>query len=137
MSLRNCPRCGKLFVYTTKTLCPSCFCEDENDFELVREYVWEHRGCSALEVQEATGVALDKIMRYLRQGRLEAKYMSSELLFCESCGVPIDQGRFCPPCTERLVKGFKGKELPVQPQETAVKTAEKNKMHLANRFKRK
>lgn len=138
MDLRNCSRCGKLFVYITQRVCPACVAEDEKEFEIVREYVWEHRGCSAIEVHEATGVSMDKILQFLREGRLEAQYLGEALLFCETCGDQIDQGRFCSKCADNLVKGFKGQQMPKEPAyKKTGKTTKSERMFLADRIRKR
>jgi flagellar operon protein (TIGR03826 family) len=137
VDLRNCPRCGRLFTYISKNLCPVCIEEDEKEFKKVKEYVWAHRGCSAVEVHEATGVSLEKILNYLREGRLEARGLKGPLLFCESCGEPIDQGRFCPKCSDQLVRGLKGEENSKKPSYSTGSGKEKNKMYLADRIIRR
>lgn len=65
--LRNCRRCGKLFVYTGIPLCRQCIDEDEEIFEKVKEYIESHPKCTTIEVAEALDVPMEKILQFLRR----------------------------------------------------------------------
>lgn len=57
MNLRNCPQCGKLFVYNIRNLCPECIKKDEKDFGCVRDYLYNHPRATIEEISEETGVS--------------------------------------------------------------------------------
>ena len=97
MEVVNCPRCGKMFTKMRDPLCKECMKEEEDLFQKVREYLDENPNTSLPEVAEATGVSTKKIMRYVREGRLEAsQYVGG--VTCERCGKPIKLGRYCEKC---------------------------------------
>ncbi len=105
--IRNCPRCGKIFTYITRPICPRCVEEEENEFKVVKEYIYDNPGASIPQVSEETGVALDKIMRFLREERLEIKSENNNLILeCERCGRAISSGRFCENCKGDINKDF-------------------------------
>ncbi|WP_245984897.1 hypothetical protein [Biomaibacter acetigenes] len=52
MELRNCPVCGKLFVYTVRNLCPECAKKDEENFEKVRQYLYDVPQATLEEIAE-------------------------------------------------------------------------------------
>jgi predicted amidophosphoribosyltransferase len=94
--LRNCRRCGKLFVYTGNILCAQCIKEDEETYERVRKYIEEHSRSTTVEVAAALDIPVDKILQYLREGKLELSSENASItLGCERCGKPITTGRFC------------------------------------------
>lgn len=101
--LRNCSKCGRLFGYVGKPICSYCAGEEEDEFGKVKEYLYDNPGSTVFEVSEATGVGTDKIMRFLKEERLQ---VSSEnpntLLECEKCSRPISTGRFCKNCKNDL-----------------------------------
>ena len=70
MDLRNCPICGKLFVFMTRNMCPDCIKKEDEEFDLVREYINEHAEATIDEVSEATGIPPSKILKFLKEGRL-------------------------------------------------------------------
>ncbi|QZY54323.1 TIGR03826 family flagellar region protein [Crassaminicella profunda] len=107
--IRNCKECGKLFQYNgISKICPRCRRKDEDAFKAVREYIYENTGATLTEVSEETGVDEDKILRFLREGRLEIIGENSALLLeCERCGKAIRTGRFCDECAQELKNGLK------------------------------
>lgn len=116
MELKNCARCGQLFLYTgVRNICPDCVAEEEKEFELVKQYLWDHPKASLTEVSEGTGVKEERILRYLREGRISLADGSGIKLKCEICGAEIEYGRICAKCAKSLgldgsYSGNKGKE---------------------------
>ena len=104
MSVANCPRCGKVFLKMGAPICEQCEKEEEVMFEEVRKFIDEHKEATVEEICEGTGVTVNKLMKYMRDGKLEAvtKADGSGLLHCESCNKPITKGRYCDSCIVRL-----------------------------------
>jgi flagellar operon protein (TIGR03826 family) len=106
--IRNCPRCGKLFSYVRSPICPLCQEKDEEEYKVVKEYIYEHPGVNITIVAEETGVSVEKILRFLREERLELVSDSDNLILeCERCKVPIRTGRYCEKCKNELANSFK------------------------------
>lgn len=105
--LRNCPQCGRLFAYQGRNLCKKCQEEEENEYLVVRRYVREHPGATVFEVAEETGVEEEKILQFLRDGRLQSKGLTA-VLECERCGQKISSGRYCQQCIKELDSQIKG-----------------------------
>lgn len=97
MPLANCKECGRLFVKVTSDICPDCQRKEEEEFNLVKEYLKNHPNANLSEIMEATGVSENRISKFIRIGRLSIKPT------CEACGKPIDSGRFCPECRLKLL----------------------------------
>ena len=57
MKLRNCPQCGKLFVYSHRNLCPECLKKDEQDFDTVRDFLYDNPQASLEEISEETRIS--------------------------------------------------------------------------------
>ena len=55
MDVRNCKRCGKIFNYMGSAVCNNCLRQEQEDFEKVREYLFQHPNSTAAEVSEAVG----------------------------------------------------------------------------------
>ncbi|MGE5398730.1 MAG: TIGR03826 family flagellar region protein [Chitinophagales bacterium] len=101
--LRNCPQCDRLFTYLGVNLCPACIDQEEVVFKMVRTYVRDHPGATIFDTAEATGVDEEKILHYLREGRLVSNGIkASAMLRCERCGKEVDEGRFCKECAYEL-----------------------------------
>lgn len=131
--IRNCKQCGKLFQYTgVSKICPKCAREDEELFKIVKEYLYDHPGANIMEVSEETGVEEDRILRYLRQGKLEISGEGGSLILdCERCGKAIRTGRFCDACAHEieveLKSGFTRVDKPKQLEKDRMFTAEMKK----------
>jgi flagellar operon protein (TIGR03826 family) len=136
--LRNCSKCGRLFGYTGNPLCSFCLEEEEDEYVIVRDYLYDNPGSSAAEVSEATGVDTEKIMRFLREERLQISSENQNMLLeCESCGKPIVTGRFCHKCKDNLKNALRkefGLDKPAAPPEDDYKLRpDKEKMYTATR----
>ena len=102
MGLTNCKRCGKLFNLQGHTVCSNCRAKDADDFSKIWEYMSTHPGVTILELSRETGVEPSVITRFLREGRLTTDSRESGDLLCESCGSPINEGRYCNKCAQQL-----------------------------------
>ncbi|BCN29707.1 MerR family transcriptional regulator [Anaeromicropila herbilytica] len=110
--IRVCPRCGKMFCYMgiDKAICNKCKEEDEAEFNKVKEYVYNNSDATIMQVSKDTGVRVNRIKTYLREGRLMIPESSPIFLNCELCGTSIRYGRYCRECAESLSSEMK-KEL--------------------------
>ncbi|WP_078666084.1 MULTISPECIES: hypothetical protein [Carboxydocella] len=111
MELKNCEECGKLFMSAGALRCPECLDREEAIFSRIRDYVWEHPGVTVDDVVRELGVKPEKVLAYLREGRLAIKGLT-----CQRCGAPINMGRICQRCAKELeqnvnrtIKGHKAK----------------------------
>lgn len=121
--LTNCLKCGKLFMTYGRDVCPACVEAEENAYELVKKYIDTHPGCSVQEVAVETGVPVEKIFKYLREGSLISSNLeASEEIACISCGKPIPGGRLCEVCAKKMSDDIAKVTKPVenQPQKKSV-----------------
>ncbi len=130
-NLRNCSQCGRLFPYQGRNICGKCLEKEEDEFQLVRKYVRDHPGSGVLEVAEETKVEEDKILQFLRDGRLQSKGLTTSLA-CERCGAVISSGRWCEKCASQVKAEIQGAAptKPAQPEKPLTKTKVKDRMHL-------
>ncbi|HHY71384.1 MAG TPA: MerR family transcriptional regulator, partial [Thermoanaerobacterales bacterium] len=97
------PQCGKLFVYSHRNLCPECLKKDEQEFDLVRDFLYDNPQASLEEISEATGISTKNILEYLKEGRLMLRNDNVNILLsCELCGEPILSGRMCEKCSGKF-----------------------------------
>ncbi|MDK2883205.1 MAG: hypothetical protein PWP58_1541 [Bacillota bacterium] len=138
MEVRNCPRCGKVFVYTGFNLCPACRREEEELFDRVEAFLRSHPGANLEEVAEGTGIAKEIILDFIRSGRLVTTLKSEGALRCEICGRPIDQGRICKECAGQLKQGLvreRAQQAPFQRKEGA--SRREHRLHIADLLREK
>jgi len=108
MEMRNCPRCGKIFAYVRTNLCPACAQKDEEEFKIVRNFIAKNPGVDIITVSQETGVEEEKIIRYLKEGRIYNASPNTKIkIECELCGALIPHGRYCNACIEKLTKGLR------------------------------
>lgn len=107
MAIKNCPKCKKIFSPVGgSVICPECVKAEEEEFEKVRTYLRDNRGADINVVSDETGVSTKKILKYLREGRLEVSEGMADFLKCEKCGVPIRSGQYCRACSEKVSKNL-------------------------------
>lgn len=129
--LRNCIRCGKVFAYTYNPVCNKCLEQEEEEFKRVKEYIYENPGSTAYEVSEATGVSVEKIMKFLREERLELSSENANLLLeCESCGRPIKSGRYCEECKNQIANEMKREFGLSQKKQEYIRATGKERMYV-------
>lgn len=105
--LKNCPRCGRLFMDMGKKICEVCIEKELEDEDRAAEYVREHPDAHVKEIAKETGVKETIIMRMVRQGRFMATSGVQISYPCERCGKPITNGRLCDMCNKALITEVK------------------------------
>lgn len=134
MDIRNCRKCGKVYAYDGHRICRACRKAEEEDFQRVKEYLYDNPGATVQEISDETETSVQMIMKYLREGRLQLRDENHNLILdCEKCGKPIRTGRFCERCADALEKEFKGINTPKH--ETS-KKQDKDKMYIADRHRK-
>lgn len=110
MGLVNCRECGRLFgTESDDTLCSRCRESGyESDFKKVRDYLYANPGADIEEVSEATEVERPRIMKFLREERIEIVNEENVLLNCSRCGKSIKTGRYCAACEAEVKKELSG-----------------------------
>lgn len=98
MEMVNCPRCGRIFTKMSNPICDDCVKAEEELFQTVKKYIDDNPNNTLEQVSEATGVSVRKILKYLKDGRLETTKGMGRVLKCEQCGRPIARGKFCDAC---------------------------------------
>ena len=104
-NIRNCKRCGKLFLYAGVPICPDCLGKEDEQFRKVKHYIDEHKGAGVQETSDETGVPVDVVVEFLRQGLLATGSGADGQLVCMVCKKPITRGRLCPRCEAALGAG--------------------------------
>lgn len=130
MGLKNCNRCGQVFASDRKKICSDCEQEMEENFEKVRDYIYDHGQATIPKVHEETGVSIKEIKQFIREGRL-VEYDMDISVECKRCGTDIKSGDYCSDCREELSQGLASKKKKIkQDLEGETKT---DKMHTRRR----
>lgn len=108
MVVKNCVRCGKVFTHIAGApLCSICKGKDDEDFKRIKEYLEENPGANITEVSTVLDISLNKLKRFLREGRLEVIEWNNYILDCERCGKSIKTGRYCESCNRDITMEMK------------------------------
>ncbi|MGI6633400.1 MAG: MerR family transcriptional regulator [Bacillota bacterium] len=111
--IRNCRRCGKLFVYVGVPVCEACVKKEEEQYARVRQYLDENPRAGVKETSEATEVPVEMVIEFVRKGLLVTSGGSGiEGISCAICGKRISSGRVCPKCEADLLTAT-GRSRPV------------------------
>lgn len=138
--LKNCPKCGRLYTYVNRFLCPACIEEEEQEFEQIKEYIYSHPGANTIEVAAATDIDEDKIVKFIRQGRLQSEGLAiAAQLTCDVCGVEIESGNLCPDCADKMRREFEeaGRKLQGADQTNNQDVRIKGRIYTADRMNKR
>lgn len=107
--VRNCKKCGRVFSYMGGApICPACKEADEEDFKRIKNYLYDNPGASLTQVSLELDISVEKIRRFLKDGRLEILSEEGNMfLECEICGKSIKSGRYCSNCEKDLSEELK------------------------------
>jgi uncharacterized protein len=73
VEIKNCTRCGKIFKSNGMDVCSECEKEDMKEYGKIRDYLYKHQNSSPLEINQATGVDIKLISRFLKEDRFDVK----------------------------------------------------------------
>lgn len=75
----------------------------EEDFEVVKKYLAENAGASARKVSVDTGVSIEVVTDFVRQGRIMGiQQDNGQDITCAICKRPIASGKLCIECQKAL-----------------------------------
>ena len=104
MNIIQCSICKKPFQTLGGKICGNCLERIDKDFITVRDYIYEHKNANMDTVSEETEVPKQIILHLLKEGRLIIDDPDGEsgLLTCEVCKKPINTGRMCKACQDKV-----------------------------------
>lgn len=129
MGLKNCKRCGEVFATDRKKICPDCERELEENFDKVRDYIYDHGQATIPQIHEETGVSVKEIEQFIREGRL-IEYNVDINIDCKKCGTDIQSGDYCSNCKEELSQGLSSKKKRIKED---LEEKKQGKMHTRRR----
>lgn len=132
MDIRNCAKCGRLFNYMGgPPICQACREKEEESFQVVKDYIYEHKDANMMQISNETGVSTKLIERFIKEGRLILTEDSPIFLRCEKCGKEVKTGRFCSDCSRSLSNEMRMSSTP--PKEESPSKPKSEKMRFLNK----
>ncbi|MDR5708985.1 MAG: hypothetical protein QN172_03355 [Armatimonadota bacterium] len=104
MPVVNCPRCGRLAALLLRGQCPACIEEEHAQLRRLRAYLNAHGPLPAEEIAQQTGIPLDRVLRWLREGRL---MVAEAEVRCRRCGRRIPFGLLCAGCRAEFLTALR------------------------------
>jgi flagellar operon protein (TIGR03826 family) len=140
MDLRNCRKCDRMYGHDGMDLCPKCRSNDSEELKIIKDYLYDNPKASIKNVSDDTGVNSTKILKFLREEKIEiAEGSENMILDCERCGKAIRSGKFCDYCVQELKSELKSvadsMKKPEEKRKT-VKSSGADKLFVASRHKR-
>ena len=132
MQVRQCDFCRMPYQSAGNKLCNDCLKKLDEDFILIREYLYEHDNAGIEEVSEETGVSRKTIMHLLKEERLTVGDKGGDgggILKCESCRKPINTGRMCASCKKEVLSAMQesvGAVAPIKRPKQSERNAEED-----------
>ena len=141
MSIVQCRMCRKPFHSVSGMICSECSRQVDKDFMTVRDYIYDNRHASIDKTSEETGVKKSVILHLLKEGRLMLDNPDSEgLLRCDVCRKPINTGRMCKECNEKVAstmsRSIETGKPPKPEKKDRIATKNTAKMHTDDMRKR-
>lgn len=137
MNVSNCPRCGRIFFKNVKNLCPDCIREDEQMYEKVYRYLRENPKSTVMKVAAETGVPEDRVLAFLREGRIQATEWMKVEYPCERCGAVITSGRYCESCSREVQDSLRSLANQIRSDAEGADQRDRLKYHTEDRLKGK
>lgn len=103
MPLQKCARCDKLFFKVDTPICDGCQPEEDSDYARIRDALAQHPQLDAKSLAQTADVALECVLRMLREGRIESAESLGDAK-CGRCGAPAISAskRLCDKCLFEL-----------------------------------
>lgn len=109
----NCPRCGRLSPVLVRGRCGQCLREEHEQLRAVQALLSQRGPLSAEEIAAETGVPVERVLRWLREGWLVA---SGDAVRCRRCGRPVRLGLLCAACRLELAAAIRQLEEALRAQ---------------------
>ena len=96
----TCSKCGGIMIFkgVGEYHCEDCENVEYDDYGKVRNYIEQHKGATAAEIESKIGISQRSIRQMLRDSKIEISEASRSFMKCELCGTDIRSGRFCAKC---------------------------------------
>jgi len=111
MNILQCSICKKPFQSLGGKICNECLSKMDEEFIIVRDYLYENKHADMDTVSEETGISKQVIMHLLKEGRLILEDAQGGkgggMLLCEVCKTPINSGRMCKKCKDMVASTMK------------------------------
>lgn len=64
-----CPECGRP-KHPNQAYCSQCLADEKKEYRVIKEFLLTHPNSNAMEIANATGISVSRILKYVREGVL-------------------------------------------------------------------
>ena len=128
--MRNCQRCGKLFMQQSREkICRDCRDADAAMEAKVMDFVRSNPECKVPDIIEGTGAEESLIRRMIDDGRFEQTVIKTN---CKKCGKEIVGGPYCESCLSSMQENLQSVQERISASSAAAAAARGRGMHSKN-----
>ena len=98
LNVDNCKRCGNIFQKYFSEFCPECYAFIRSELERSNTYLKNNRNVSLHELSEAVEVPINKLIKYINEGKLYSLDHPNLKYNCYFCEHQIHRGYLCKEC---------------------------------------
>jgi predicted amidophosphoribosyltransferase len=98
----NCPRCRRIFQKNNRNICSDCIREMDSALTRCLDFLRRNYRADEDQLSAETGVPVDYIRAWIKEGRLHISDYPNLNYPCSSCGNPIRQNKMCMDCLMRF-----------------------------------
>lgn len=102
LTVAHCTICGKIFQMNMRGLCANCSAEEDTDIKALEKLLMRNRQMNATEVAEAADIPRQKVLTYIRKGKIRLFDYPNLADECDVCAAPIRRGTMCTKCSTRI-----------------------------------
>ena len=125
--MRNCQRCGKLFMQQNREkICRDCRDADKEMENNVMQFVRDNPNCKLQDIVEGTGAEENLVRRMVEEGRFA---QSSVKTNCKKCGKEIVGGLYCEACLSSMQENLQSVQEKISASNAAAAVAKGKGMH--------
>ena len=130
--MRNCQRCGKLFMQQNREkICRDCRDAEVEMENKVMDFVRSNPECKVPDIVEGTGAEESLVVRMIEEGRFEQTNLKSYHP-CKKCGKEILTGQYCEACLSSMQENLQSVHARIATSSAAAAAAKGKGMHSKN-----
>jgi hypothetical protein len=102
LKVAYCPACGKIYQKNMRNLCMNCQSEEDTHIRALEKTLMRNRQLNNEQLVAATDVPQEKLLSWIRTGKLKLYDYPNLSDQCDVCKGPIRRGKLCLKCSTKI-----------------------------------
>ncbi|MCD9024401.1 hypothetical protein [Cohnella silvisoli] len=102
LKVAHCNSCGKIFQMNMRGLCANCSAEEDTYIKALEKLLMRNRQLNVKELAETADIPREKILSFIRRGKIKLFDYPNLADECDVCAGPIRRGTMCSKCSTRI-----------------------------------